>query len=220
MPLLPANRCSSGRTDPDVSGSHLVSNCADGKVVGEMTPFNDENGIIGWDVPYRRGVLTAEGYDESGKKVSEYTIHPSSRPAALRATADKTDIDAGGLVHVSIEVVDDNGNVVALGDNNITCTIEGPGSLLGLESADNTDMGDWTDNVQRAYRGRLLAYIRTSGNPGTVKVRFTSPYIEGAEVEIRTHRYTPTEEIRLSDPFVFADKASGMYYMTGTGGML
>ncbi|MBQ9173647.1 MAG: family 43 glycosylhydrolase, partial [Bacteroidales bacterium] len=192
----------------------------DGEVVGEMTPFNDENGIIGWDVPYRRGVLTAEGYDESGKKVSEYTIHPSSRPAALRATADKTDIDAGGLVHVSIEVVDDDGNVVALGDNNITCTIEGPGSLLGLESADNTDMGDWTDNVQRAYRGRLLAYIRTSGNPGTVKVRFTSPYIEGAEVEIRTHRYTPTEEIRLSDPFVFADKASGMYYMTGTGGML
>ncbi|MCM1066672.1 MAG: glycoside hydrolase family 43 protein [Muribaculaceae bacterium] len=31
---------------------------------------------------------------------------------------------------------------------------------------------------------------------------------------------TPTDSIRLSDPFVLADKASGLYYMTGTGGKL
>jgi len=30
----------------------------------------------------------------------------------------------------------------------------------------------------------------------------------------------PTDSIRLSDPFVLADKDSGMYYMTGTGGKL
>ncbi len=35
-----------------------------------------------------------------------------------------------------------------------------------------------------------------------------------------TQTFTPTEAIRLSDPFIFADKASHMYYMTGTGGML
>lgn len=39
-PLLPANRCSSGRTDPDVSESHLISNCAEGKVVGEAVPLS------------------------------------------------------------------------------------------------------------------------------------------------------------------------------------
>lgn len=37
-PLLPANRCSSGRTDPDVSESHLV--CAEGKVVEEAVPLS------------------------------------------------------------------------------------------------------------------------------------------------------------------------------------
>ncbi|WP_041617018.1 family 43 glycosylhydrolase [Spirosoma linguale] len=30
----------------------------------------------------------------------------------------------------------------------------------------------------------------------------------------------PLDSIRLSDPFVLADKPTGMYYMTGTGGML
>jgi len=34
------------------------------------------------------------------------------------------------------------------------------------------------------------------------------------------HKLTRTEDIRLSDPFILADQASGMYYMTGTGGML
>ena len=192
----------------------------DGKEVGAMTPYNDQTGIIGWDVPYKVGVLKAEGYDASGKKVSEYEIRPSSRPAALKAVADRTDLDAGGLVHVSVEVVDDNGHTVALGDNEITCTIEGPGQLLGMESANNTDMANWNDNVQRAFRGRLLAYVRTAANPGTVKVKFTSPYLKGAEVTLQTHRYTRTEEIRLSDPFILADKKTNMYYMTGTGGML
>ncbi len=192
----------------------------DGKEVGAMTPFNDETGIIGWDVPYKAGVLKAEGYDASGRKVSEYEIRPSQRPAALKAVADKTDLDAGGLVHVDVLVVDDNGNRVALGDNEITCTVEGPATLLGLESANGSDMGNWHDNVQRANRGRLLAYIQTAGSPGRIKVRFTSPYIDAAEVEINTHRYSRTEDIRLSDPFIMADEASGMYYMTGTGGML
>ncbi|MBQ3438515.1 MAG: hypothetical protein IJG35_00855 [Bacteroidales bacterium] len=45
---------------------------------------------------------------------------------------------------------------------------------------------------------QLLAYIRTAANPGTVKVRFASPYIRGTEVEIKTHKYTRTEEIRLN----------------------
>ena len=34
----------------------------------------------------------------------------------------------------------------------------------------------------------------------------------------RTH--IPLDSIVLSDPFILADKPSGMYYMTGTGGLL
>lgn len=159
-----------------------------GREVGAMTPFNDESGIIGWDVPYQAGTLKAEGFDVSGKKVSEYEIRTVSRPAALRAKADRSETDAGGVIHVEVEILDDKGNIVVFGDNEITCTVEGPGSLLGLESADNTDMGDWTDNVQRACRGRLLAYIQTESQPGRIKVKFSSPSLEGTEVEILTHQ--------------------------------
>ena len=155
-----------------------------GREVGAMTPHNDETGIIGWDVPYQAGTLKAEGYDASGRKESEYEIRTVARPAALRVRADRSEVKAGGLVHVEVEVVDENGLVVPLGDNLITCTVEGPGMLLGLESADNTDMGNWNDNVQRAYRGRLLAYVRTGNAAGQVRIHFSAPYLQGAEAVI------------------------------------
>jgi len=74
-----------------------------------------------------------------------------------------------------------------LADNNIRCEIEGPARLLGLEGSDNTDMGDYRDNTQRVYMGRLLAYLGSVGEEGSVIVRFTSPLLQPAEVsfEIR-----------------------------------
>ena len=64
------------------------------------------------------------------------------------------------------------GTVVKLGDNEITCTVEGPARLLGLEGSDNSDMSDYTDNRHRVYHGRLLAYIQTTGGEGhTLKIK-------------------------------------------------
>lgn len=155
----------------------------DGKVVGEMKPYDDKTGIIHWDIPFQPGELKAEGCDADGKVQSVYAIRTSGRPYALRVSADTTRLSAGrATAHITIEVVDENGTVVKLGDNEITCTTEGPVRLLGLEGSDNSDMTDYTDNRHRAYRGRLLAYVQTVGEKGQARVRFTSPLLRGAEV--------------------------------------
>lgn len=155
----------------------------DGKVVGEMKPYDEKTGIIYWDIPYQAGELRAEGCDAAGNVLSDYTIKTSGRPYALRVTADHTTLSKDrATAHITVEVVDEHGTIVKLGDNNITCHIEGPARLLGLEGSDNSDMGDYTDNRQRVYHGRLLAYIQTVGEAGTVRVKFTSPLLQGAEV--------------------------------------
>ncbi len=71
---------------------------------------------------------------------------------------------------------------VLLSDDEITCQIEGPAKLLGLESGNNADMGNYRDNVQRVHNGRLMAYIETTGSEGNVKVTFSSPWLKTAEV--------------------------------------
>ena len=158
----------------------------DGKEIGAMKPYDDHTGIIHWDIPYQAGELRAEGCDMNGKILSTYTIKSSGRPYALRASIDKPVLSPNkATAHITIEVVDENGTVVKLGDNDITCRIEGPARLLGLEGSNNTDMSDYTDNHHRAYHGRLLAYIQTTGEKGEIRVRLSSPLLEGTVVTLK-----------------------------------
>lgn len=157
-----------------------------GKEVGQMKPYDDKSGIIYWDIPYQDGELRAEGCDAAGKVLSSYAIKTSGRPYALRATVDKEVLSPDKTTaHVTIEVVDEQGTIVKLGDNDVTCQIEGPARLLGLEGSNNGDMSDYTDNHHRAFHGRLLAYIQTTGEKGEIRVKLTSPLLKGTEVVLK-----------------------------------
>lgn len=156
-----------------------------GKVVGEMKPYDVKTGIIHWDIPYQAGELRAEGCDQEGKVLSDYSIKSSGSPYALRVSADRTTLSADrATAHLFIEIIDENGTIVKLGDNDITCKVEGPARLLGLEGSSNTDMSDYTDNHHRAYHGHLLAYIQTTGEKGQVRIKLTSPLLKGTEIEL------------------------------------
>ena len=156
-----------------------------GKEVGAMKPYDHKSGIIHWDIPYAPGKLTVEACDNDGNVTAGYDIVTSGRPFALKASADKPTLNRDkATAHVFVDILDDDGNIVTLGDNEITCTIQGPARLLGLEGCNNSDMSDYTDNRHRAYRGRLLAYIQTTGEPGEITVNFTSPLLKGAKVKL------------------------------------
>ena len=117
---------------------------------------------------------------------SAYSIATSGRPYQIEATADKTTVDGKNrVIHITVQIKDENGVLVRLADNNITCNVTGAGRLLGLEGSDNTDMGNYRDNRQRVYNGQLLAYIKSTGE-GDIKVRFTSPLLKGTEVTIHS----------------------------------
>ncbi len=159
-----------------------------GKEIGAVKPYDIENGIIHWDVPYSSGRLTAEGLDDSGKVIADYSIDTSGRPYSLRATADVSTIGtARPIAHVTVEVLDEEGRQVKLADNNIRCLVKGPARLLGLENSDNSDMGNYRDASQRAYNGRLLAYIESTGEPGEVTVTFTSPLLKPTSVTLNNN---------------------------------
>lgn len=156
-----------------------------GKPVDKIKEYNDNTGIIYWDVPYEPGTLVVTGYDKKGAKESSYSVVSSEEPYALTVSSDKTTLGADkDLVHVVIGIVDKNGFPVMLSDNEITCEIIGPAKLLGLEAGNNSDMGDYTDNKQRVFNGRLLAYIQSTGEQGMVKIRFTSPWLKPAELDV------------------------------------
>ena len=152
-----------------------------GSLVGEMKPQNDTIGIIHWDIPYTPGTLRAEGCDLQGNVLSSYEIKTHGEATALRLT-ELLPEDCEEVHQILVEVVDKDGNRVKSSQADIACDITGPAVLLGLEGSNNTDMSDYRDNHQPAYRGRLVAYVRRTGS-GSVSVRFSAANVEAASIE-------------------------------------
>ena len=114
---------------------------------------------------------------------SSYEIVTSGLPYAIKVSADRDKFDkAGDLAHLFIEIVDEKGVRVKLADNEVTVRVSGPAELIALESGDNFDMGNYRDNRQRAYRGKLLGYLRCVGD-GPVGVKVSSPLLKGDILE-------------------------------------
>ena len=156
-----------------------------GEVIGEMRPYDDTSGMIHWNVPYAPGTLTAEGYDAEGTLQATYTIHTSGRPYSLRATLLEPEVSAhGGTAQVLVEVLDEEGHLVKLADNMVSCQVSGPARLLGLENSDNRDMTHPKARQRRVYQGYPVAYVEvTDAKP--VTLTFSAPLLQDAVLEIQ-----------------------------------
>jgi hypothetical protein len=71
-----------------------------------------------------------------------------------------------------------------LSDDEITCNIQGPARLLGLEASNNHDMTDYTDNTHRVFHGRIVAYIQATGEKADLKINIQAPWLKPAEIAI------------------------------------
>lgn len=150
-----------------------------GKQVGALKNYNDATGIIYWDIPYEAGKLEVIGLDKAGLVVSNFVLQTSGRPATITVSADVSTINKdAGLSQIVVQVVDEKGAPAMLSDDELTCAIEGPATLLGLEASNNSDMGDYSDNVQRVFHGRLIAYVQAKGQAGEVKVHFKATWLK------------------------------------------
>ncbi|MDE6193315.1 MAG: DUF4982 domain-containing protein [Muribaculaceae bacterium] len=157
----------------------------DGEIVGDIKDKDDATGIIHWDIPFAPGRLMAEGIGENGDVESSYTVATSGRPYAITVSADRDSFEkAGDVAHVFINIVDENGIPVKLADNEVTVRINGLAELLALESGDNSDMGNYRDNRQRVYRGKLLGYVKAL-EAGPVVITVTSPLLKSACLNLK-----------------------------------
>lgn len=155
-----------------------------GQNIGEAKSYDDESGVIFWDISYEPGTLEVIGLNAT-KEAAHFVIETSKRPAAIVAKVyGEPILQPDGLAQIEIQIVDEDGKPVLLADDEIHCRINGAAKLQGLEASDSRDMGDYTDNRQRVYQGKMIAYIKANKQQGVVRVYFTSPWLKGAEVEL------------------------------------
>lgn len=159
-----------------------------GQNIGEAKPYDPNTGIIYWDIPFTSGKIEVIGMDKSGKEQARYAIVTPQQAYAIKVL--KTDnkiAKQDGVAQIALQIVDENGVLVDNATNEITCQINGAAVLLGLEAGNNADMGDYTDNKQKTYKGKLTAYIKATGQAGDIKVSFTSDGLKSTEITIKSN---------------------------------
>ncbi|MBD2870327.1 DUF4982 domain-containing protein [Paenibacillus arenilitoris] len=138
-----------------------------------------------WEVPFEEGTLEAAAKGKDGK-LHSYALHTASKPTKLALSVDDAELKADGqdIAHVEIQVADRDGNPVYLADHPITLSVEGPGEIIGMENGDVQDLEPYSSRTRKAYRGRLLAYVRATTSAGRIVVTAESPGLEPARAAI------------------------------------
>jgi beta-galactosidase len=141
-----------------------------------------------FEVNYQPGTIMAVGYS-AGKETGRTQLTTASKPAALRLSADRETLKTqfGDLAYVTIEVVDETGVIVNYGEPEILVEVSGVGELIALGEANPLSEESYVDDHRKAYQGRLLAIIRTTGENGKINLQAKANGLAAAQIELQVN---------------------------------
>jgi len=157
-----------------------------GRSLGTKPCTRDEKFIARFEVPYDPGELSAIGYRDQ-KPAAEYRLKTAGLPRQIRLVPDQETIQvAGDLCYVTVEVLDINGQVHPGTDNEISFSIEGPGTILGIGNGNPASEEPYIGNQRRVFRGRALVVIKSSHEPGEISLQASSDGLDGTGILIKS----------------------------------
>ena len=160
-----------------------------GRVVGLKEVSEATKLTASFDVPYEPGELRATAI-EHGKEAAVKVIRTSGTPAGVRLTADRNPIKASrnDLCYISIEIIDEFGQLVDDASKKVSLTVTGNGELIGSGNACPYDMKSIGKPVITTFRGRALAIIRPFGRPGSISLVAGSEGLKDEVIEVNSIR--------------------------------
>lgn len=179
-----------------------------------------KNLYLTWNVPFEEGTISAEAWDAEGNKIDldqvegRTSVTTTGDEAKLDAEADRTEIAADGteLSYITVSVEDENGEIVPDASNNVKFTVEGEGTLVGVDNGEQADHQSYQDDNRDAFSGQLVAIVQSTKNAGEIKVTASSDGLEPAVVTINT---TPVEEETGETSLSYYMMSRNYYVKTG-----
>lgn len=172
------------------SSAHTAELIINGKSIGKKKLGTEKKYVASFDVLYQPGVVIAVSYDEQGQKVSEQTLKTPGDVVGIHLRQDRERMPADGqsLAFISVELVDEEGNVVPVKDRRCYAEVIGEGALIAFGSAAPVTEEVYTQGVFTSYRGRLLAVVRAGKGEGEIEIKVSCDGLESAVCKIITER--------------------------------
>lgn len=157
-----------------------------GKVLGTK-PVSPETKLTAtFEVPYEAGELKAVALKD-GKEAESKILKTTGKPTKIRLVADRSEIkaDKNDLSYVTVEVTDENGELVPDAYLPIQFSVSGTGELAAVENGNPTDVKSFQSPKVTSFKGKCLAILRPTGTVGEIKLKAESAGLQGAEISVQ-----------------------------------
>ncbi|MCR4860656.1 MAG: DUF4982 domain-containing protein [Bacteroidales bacterium] len=136
-----------------------------------------------WDVEYQPGEIKVVGV-KNGKEITE-VVRTFGDPAKIRLSVDRPEFttDPDDVAHVTVEILDKDGNLCKNATDHVKLTVNGA-KVLGMENGNMRDLSPTRSSERDTWCGMALA-ILAADQPGTVSVKAEAPGLQGAEISFR-----------------------------------
>ena len=143
---------------------------------------------VSWRVAFEPGSVTVVTRKD-GVQVAEKTILTAGAPARIRLTPDKNKLrkEETDLSFVTVEVVDEAGNLCPFADNRIHFTVGGnPIEIAGVDNGSPISAERFKDNKRKAFYGKCLVVLQSNEVAGISLLTASADGLQPATVEIIT----------------------------------
>jgi beta-galactosidase len=161
-----------------------------GKSLGRKKRGDGEHRLRWDDVVYQPGEVKVVAY-KNGERWAEKVMTTTGEAARVELTADRTTLAADGqdLSFVTVQVSDQEGQLVPRSHNRVTFSIEGPGEIIAVGNGDPTSHEPFQASERRVFNGLALVVVRSEkGKAGAVRLTAASAGLEGSTLQLTTRR--------------------------------
>ncbi len=142
------------------------------------------------DVVYEPGELKAVAYKD-GRQIGEATMRTAGRPATIRLTPDRKDLNATGddLCYILVEALDDQGTLCPLADNLVHFKVDGPAEIAAVGNGNPLSLEPFQADYRKLFYGKAILILRTKpGETGQVRVTAVSDGLTPSDCLLITQR--------------------------------
>ena len=149
-------------------------------------------GHVEWKVRYEPGYIEARG-SKDGKVVLTEKRETTGATAAIRLTADRTEISANGedIAVIKVEGLDKEGRLMPIADNHIAFKITGNGALIGVGNGDPNCQESDKAPKRSLFNGFAQVIVQATKEPGEIQIEahkdgWQGPELAPATITIKT----------------------------------
>ena len=156
-----------------------------GNSLGRQKKGKDDFNLV-WRVQFEEGTLLAVGYRD-GSEIMRSEVRTAGAPAALTLSPDRAEIKADGsdLSFITVTVIDRDGNTVPHAANLVTFSVEGPGTIAGVDNGSQTSMEPFRADYRKAYNGKCLVVLKAGKEKGEIRITASSEGLPDAAVVVK-----------------------------------